>query len=542
MYTQKSEPLVSTQGNATSLDRSVSSETAPLAALFLERALLVTILAHAAAMVSMGLLLLPGMPGGGNPTTARVAYIAGQPWLWRLGWLPWQLTALSDLVLAIALLRTSWIPRVPAIVVLITTLVAILIEQPGELAWTTTGVALAQAALQTGNLTLFMQFEASIYLRVAAWAATMYTITALGWTWCFVKAKVWRPGLTWLSLVTWGILMLVSVGPLLPDSLRPDAGIIAAGNAIGFILLLAWLCIIAELVLRRSRPISAHGRMAVWRHPRNDLFGQIFNVIAASRLARAYAEWVPPVAFMSNITNVIYANYLVEAETLLALVPPGLELQRLGPDGKYALFTHLTYQHGHFGPQLLGPFRRFMPSPVQSNWRIYVHDARTSRDGIYFVTTAINMTMPALLARLLSEGIPMHVVARGAVIAKPDGAFEVILTPGPGSAPDLALSGRLTSQPALTGSWGACFDTFHDLLAYCVPQDRAMSSQPWYRRITRQEIELGIPLESCEPLTASVESRAATAIVGNAEPICFRVANVLLRFKREEHDYFNSRI
>jgi len=39
---------------------------APLAARFLEQALLITILAHAAAMLSMALLLLPGLPGGGN--------------------------------------------------------------------------------------------------------------------------------------------------------------------------------------------------------------------------------------------------------------------------------------------------------------------------------------------------------------------------------------------------------------------------------------------------------------------------------------------
>src|SRR5258705_53906 len=100
----------------------------PVAAKFLERALLFAIVIHAVAMVSMALLLLPGMPGGTNanppyefdpnslhlPRTTdptfvsggsrnRVAYIAQHPWRWRLGWIPWQLTALSDLLIAIAL-------------------------------------------------------------------------------------------------------------------------------------------------------------------------------------------------------------------------------------------------------------------------------------------------------------------------------------------------------------------------------------------------------------------------------------------------------
>ncbi len=82
---------------------------------WLARALIVCFIAHGLAMLSMAALLLPGTPGGlHSDVAARMAYVAAHPWLWRLGWLPWQLTALSDLLLAWALLRTSWIPRLPA--------------------------------------------------------------------------------------------------------------------------------------------------------------------------------------------------------------------------------------------------------------------------------------------------------------------------------------------------------------------------------------------------------------------------------------------
>ena len=47
---------------------------------------------------------------------------------------------------------------------------------------------------------------------------------------------------------------------------------------------------------------------------------------------------------------------------------------------------------------------------------------------------------------------------------------------------------------------------------------------------------LGIPLEACEPLAGEVHSRAAEAIVGEAVPVCFRVARVAFRFDREEYD------
>jgi hypothetical protein len=64
-----------------------------------------------------------------------------------------------------------------------------------------------------------------------------------------------------------------------------------------------------------------------------------------------------------------------------------------------------------------------------------------------------------------------------------------------------------------------------------------MSSQPWYQRVTRQEIQLGIPLEACEPLAARVVSDAAQTIAGEAQPLCFHVARVAFRFDREAYDH-----
>ena len=52
------------------------------------------------------------------------------------------------------------------------------------------------------------------------------------------------------------------------------------------------------------------------------------------------------------------------------------------------------------------------------------------------------------------------------------------------------------------------------MLAYCVPQDRAMCVQPWRDVVTRQEINLNIPLQSCLPMKGSVVSAAARALAG----------------------------
>src|SRR5262245_60116159 len=109
----------------------------------LERALIFSFVIHGVAMLSMALLLLPGMPGGGTAADRdRLRYLASHPWLWRLGWIPWGLTALSDLLIAVGLLRTMWIPKVPAAVTALITIAAILPDQAGQILWMTRGIEL----------------------------------------------------------------------------------------------------------------------------------------------------------------------------------------------------------------------------------------------------------------------------------------------------------------------------------------------------------------------------------------------------------------
>jgi hypothetical protein len=516
--------------------RSISQNEPRWAARLLEQMLLVNLGVHVVALIGTA-LLLPGMPGGSSTADAeRVAYLAAHPWLWRLGWLPWQATALVDLLTGLALWRTSWVPRLPAAAALVFTLLALVPDQGGQALWVTRGLDLAAQADRSGDLSPYLVFEKQAYQAILSWGGTLYLCMALSWSWCFAAAGTWNRSLSVLSPIAWSILAFGSAGLLLPEELRPDLLLVGASNAIGLTLLLVWLALVAEQVLRRARPDEKHGRLAPWRHYGSGLVGRVLDVLANSRLLRAYCEWLPPLAFLSDITDVIYVNYLVEAERLEPFVPSGLELQRIGRAGRYALFTHLTYRHGHFGPRLLGPLRRLLPSPVHSNWRIYVHDPNSGLHGIYFVTNAIASTPHALAARLLSEGMPMHALRRAAVAVSDDRACRVLLDPGVGSGPDLEALLRPGDAVLPGPPWSECFDSYPTLLAYCVPQDRAFSSQPWYGRITRQEITLAIPLESCEPLAGEVRSHVAAAYVGDAQPLCFRVGRVAFCFEREEYE------
>jgi hypothetical protein len=220
----------------------------------LEIALAVTFAAHGLAMLSMIAFLLPGLPGGPTVDAAsRTAYVAAHPWLWRLGWLPWQLTALSDLLLAVALLRTPWIPRLPAIVTVAVTIVAILPDQIGQARWITEGVRLAEQAVRQQSPAAYLRFEADTYRMVGAVAATLYTLGALGWTWCFAAAGVWSRRLSLLSVVLWSIFAFACIGPLLPAPVRPAPATVGAANAVGFLLLQWWFVEVLIRVRRRAQ-------------------------------------------------------------------------------------------------------------------------------------------------------------------------------------------------------------------------------------------------------------------------------------------------
>ncbi|MFD7065160.1 DUF2071 domain-containing protein [Streptomyces sp. NPDC059906] len=291
----------------------------------------------------------------------------------------------------------------------------------------------------------------------------------------------------------------------------------------------------AEHSLRRTRRQTGYGRYAPWVHPRGRLAAPL-NWVAGSRLLRRVCEPVPPVVFVSDLTDVIYVNYVVEAHRLAPLVPAGLELQRIGEHGDRAMLTFLSYRHGHLGPAFLGRWRRLLPSPVQSNWRIYVRHRRTGALGVYFISTAIDRTWHAVGARMAAEGLPMHVLERACLHTSEDGRIELLLAPGRGTAPD--AEAHLTPLPAwpTEGPWRSAFPGYGQMLAYCVPQDRALSVQPWYERVTRQEISLGIPLGDCTALSGPVVSSAATAVIGDAEPFAFLVPRVRLRFESEQRD------
>jgi hypothetical protein len=497
-----------------------------------ERALLATLACHGLAMVAMAALLLPMMPGGPiRDDAARMTAIAVHAARWRSGWATWGVTAASDLALGLTILGWARVPRPHAWVALALVCAALVPDQSAQLRWVTHGVELARQ----GDLAAYVAFEREVFALTGAWAALLYTAASVAWCACFASAGAWSRGLTRLSVPLFAVFAGAAIAPLLPASAGVPGSAVAAGNAVAFVGLEAWFFLLLEHVARLARPDTPHGRYAPWRAPSRVRFARILDAAANSRALHRVLGLLPVPELRSDIRDVVYVSYLVPGATLEALVPEGLELQRIGPGGASAMLTFLTYRHGCFGPRIAGPLRRLFPSPVQTNWRTYVRDPRTGREGIYFLTNAVTTRLHALGGRLVSEA-PMHLLARGEVTRDSDGRVRVVADPGDGSGPDAELD--LAPAPAfsLPAAWTACFADARAMLAYCVPQDRAMATEPWRPCTTREEIDLGIPLDACEPLAGTVRSRLAEAIVGDAPPVCFRVARVDFRLRGEERD------
>lgn len=502
---------------------------APKDELAVERWLMAMVWIHVASMLAMPLVLARFLPGGGvDDPLERVRLIAEHPWMFRLGWLPWQLTALVDFIFAVALVRARYLPKALTVPTLVMTLAAIAPDQYAQAMYVTKGVELAQTSAAA-----FLAWEPFIFELTAGWGATGYTLGTLVMLAAFWRGRVWSVALTRATLVFCVAMIPAAVAPLLPGGMRPPPSVVVVLNALGFSVLLLLYAVLLEAVLRRRIADEVHGRWAPWRLPGAGLFARAVDLVAGSRFFYALLEPVPVFAMASDITDVVYVNYLVDAERLAPLVPPGLELQRLGPRGDKAVFTFLTYRHGHFGFRFLGPLRRLSPSAVQTNWRIHVREPRTGLEGVFFVTNAIDHVAQALGARLFSEGMPMHVLER-TLLSRDGEAIELALHPGSGSAPDAKVSLRRCER-ALPPEWRECFDSFEAMLAYVVPQNRALSTQPYKGRVTRQEIHLPIELAECVPLDGKVESRAARAFVGDAKPLCFHVPNVSFLFSEERH-------
>lgn len=256
-----------------------------------------------------------------------------------------------------------------------------------------------------------------------------------------------------------------------------------------------------------------------YRHPRAGWPGRLFAALANcthfANLRQAVMSRLPFLTLHSDVRDVVYVSWLVDAAAAQQLLPAGVTLWQRG--GKTP-FTVLTYRHGHFGPALPGPLRRLLPSPLQSNWRLYLDHTPPDAPAVpcvYFLKNIMDSLPHALGTRLFSDILPTHLAAGMTLEVGPTQARCAIAS-GAGSAPPLDVQADIAAEHGLDADWQQLFGNWHDAVAFLACQDAAIAHVPRNGKLVFGEIDLPVDVDQVQALTAL---RADCGLLAQLPPV-----------------------
>jgi len=167
---------------------------------------------------------------------------------------------------------------------------------------------------------------------------------------------------------------------------------------------------------------------------------------------------------------------------------------------------------------LLGPLRRLLPSPLHSNWRLYLEE----EGGLAFIKNVVEHPLYTLGARFGADGLPAH-LSSGFTHVRDGGTIRTSIDPGDGSAPDLVSVVEEVDSRALPPGFEPLGETLEDAVAKLVPMrwvDRPLRAVGLWNRT---HIDVAVDLASIRPaqvrevhsdwLAPIIEDRPALAFV-----------------------------
>lgn len=511
---------------------------------------------HVLALVTMGAILMKGIgPAGDVASLERAHFIAEYPWLWRLGWLPWQLCALSDVLLCVALIGWArhrgglgW-----AVLALLFDLAAAIPEQWAEWRMVTEQVQVA-AAVVSGELPIARHAELEQFLLIVTgtFSASLYVLMTGAWMLIGRSARVDRDSIgrgawpAWLAISLLVVFVCACAGNWLAQTPGADVevwhALASASNGLAFPGLIIWSLYytgwLGEIERHQRGLLSADSRArngARWPTLPGRLRGRMARMLAplatwdgVRDLFRVILRPLPFLTMVSDVRDVVYLSWLVPVERVRHLVDDRLPLDVR--DGLTAV-SILTYRHGHFGLRIMGPARKLTPSPVQSNWRLYLQApaGESSGEGIAFFTNGIDNALYCLGARLMADGLPVHLFAR-ARHERVGGAIHTELVPCDGSAPALrSLVRELEpgAAPTLPPAFAERFADWPAAVDYLVRQDRGERIHEAVGVRSISAIRIRIDPASVRP--AAIEELASATlgdIIAGCDALAFVVPEV----------------
>ena len=218
-----------------------------------------------------------------------------------------------------------------------------------------------------------------------------------------------------------------------------------------------------------------------FRYPRKSLAGNVLNRLLNNiffiKLKRILFYPFSNTILTSDVTNVVFLNWLIPFKKIEHLVPPHVKLKMYGDQ---VLFTVLTYKHGKFGPVFLKPFKKIMGSPLQSNWRFYIEnnsDFGVQQPAIFFIRNCIDDTAYALGSRVCSN-ILLTDLPETFEHAFENGHFTTHIQPGLSNSPDLFVRLKSTDDKTLPEKFKIRFPDTDALIRMICEQDFAVAAQP----------------------------------------------------------------
>lgn len=259
----------------------------------------------------------------------------------------------------------------------------------------------------------------------------------------------------------------------------------------------------------------------VWR-----AFGALLNCTSLHRLRRAVFSKFPFPKLRSDVHDVAYLTWLVDPGRIAHLVPRGLQVwQRNG----VTPLTVLSYRHGHFGLEALGPLRRFCGSPLQSNWRLYLQDDEGRPAGVLFFGNIMDSILYVAGARLASDVLPTHLSARFRH-QKVEDRYETEIDGGKGSAPDFKCTLIQDTGSSIPASFIDIFGDWRESVRWLSLQDLAVASVAGEKRLAAAGISLPIEIDEVVPtMPLRIESRSLDPVVRDAPVFSFIVPRVVFR-------------
>lgn len=500
-------------------------------------ALFLSLAVHVLALVAMVTVLAPGVDMNAT-ALARATYMAAHPWLWRLGWLAWQLTAASDLFLSVAVAAYFGAAgkeraRLYAVGAVVATVLAVIPDQWAELLLDTAVVEAARAAVASpASLAAFVSVEARTLLLTGTCGAFGYTLMGVFWMLAVAAGLPPSPrrrAFLALGSVTWILFVGTTIANWYSTTRAtvegyPSFGIVFGLNAVAFPLLLVFMVGLGVVVAeahhgRFDTPARAVHRL---RAPGPGILGHALELVPH---LRDLARYLPSPPMRSDVTDVVYLNWMVPAERVAALLPAPLRATMFGGE---TVVSILTYRHGHFGPTFLGPLRKLLPSPHQSNWRLYVEPEREGAPpgAIVFVKCIVSDLRYVAGSRLLSDGLPSH-LPLSITHAREGDRIVTSIDPGAGSAPDLRSEVRVGGTRTLPADFARHFPTWDDAVRYLVDQNRAVAVFPALGRLHESPISIPIAVSEVQPLVVNAaESRWLAPFVGDSPCFAFLVPSV----------------